>query len=88
LFGLAYLRTRSLALPLGLHFAANVVQGPFLGFGVSGADAPGLLTPTLHAPTWLTGGAFGLEASVPGFVCVVAASATLWLWRPSRAHQT
>lgn len=89
LFGLAYLRTRSLALPLGLHFAANVMQGPILGFGVSGADAPGLLSATLQdAPTWLTGGAFGLEASVPGFVCVVAASATLWLWRPSRAHQT
>jgi membrane protease YdiL (CAAX protease family) len=89
LFGLAYLRTRSLALPLGLHFAANVMQGPILGFGVSGADAPGLLSATLQdAPTWLTGGSFGLEASVPGFVCVVAASATLWLWRPSRAHQT
>lgn len=81
-FGLAYLRTRSLALPLGLHFAANVVQGPLLGFGVSGNDAPGLLTPALRdSPSWLTGGAFGLEASVPGFVCVVAAAALLLRWR-------
>jgi membrane protease YdiL (CAAX protease family) len=82
MFGLAYLRTRSLALPIGLHFAANAMLGPVLGFGVSGNDAAGLLTPTLHAPDWITGGAFGLEASVPGFVCVVAMTALLWRWRP------
>ena len=87
LFGLAYLRTRSLALPLGLHFAANAMQGPVLGFGVSGNDAAGLLTPTFHnAPTWLSGGAFGLEASVPGFICVIAATALLWRWAP-RQHR-
>lgn len=83
MFGLAYLRTRSLALPLGLHFAANAMQGPILGFGVSGNDAPGLLSATLSdAPAWLTGGAFGLEASVPGCICVVGMTALLWLWRP------
>lgn len=83
LFGLAYLRTRSLALPIGLHFAANAMQGPVLGFGVSGDDAPGLLIPAIQdAPAWLTGGAFGLEASAPGFVCVVALTVALWRWRP------
>lgn len=86
LFGLAYLRTRSLALPIGLHFAANAMQGPVLGFGVSGNDAAGLLTPTFHnAPAWLSGGAFGLEASVPGFVCVVVMTMLLWPWRPKTA---
>jgi hypothetical protein len=86
MFGLAYLRTRSLALPLGLHFAANAMQGPVLGFGVSGGDAPGLLITTMRdAPAWLTGGAFGLEASVPGFVCVVSATVLLWMWRPKQA---
>lgn len=83
LFGLAYLRTRSLALPLGLHFAANAMQGPVFGFGVSGSAAPGLLMPTMQdAPAWLTGGAFGLEASAPGFICVVALTMALWFWRP------
>ena len=72
LFGLAYVRTQSLAMPLGLHFAANVVQGPILGFGVSGDEQPGLLAPTFDsASDWLTGGAFGLEASVPGIMCVL-----------------
>jgi uncharacterized protein len=79
MFGFAFIKTRSLAMPIGIHFAANFVQGGVLGFGVSGNDEQGLLTPTLNGPDWLTGGAFGLEASVPGLVCVIAI--TLWLWR-------
>lgn len=74
LFGLAFVRTQSLALPIGLHFMANVTQGLSLGFGVSGTSEPGLLRPVL-APgvDWLTGGAFGLEASLPGLVAVLLA---------------
>ncbi|MFH1574414.1 MAG: type II CAAX endopeptidase family protein [Acidobacteriota bacterium] len=73
LFGLAYVRTRSLALPIGLHFMANVTQGIVLGFGVSGAAEPSVLSPVLVAGMdWLTGGAFGLEASLPGLIAVLA----------------
>jgi uncharacterized protein len=73
LFGVAFVRTRSLALPLGLHWMANWVQGSVLGFGVSGAEQAALLKPVFgEAPTWLTGGQFGLEASVPGLICVIA----------------
>ncbi|MBU3969649.1 MAG: CPBP family intramembrane metalloprotease [Alphaproteobacteria bacterium] len=71
LFGMAFVRTRSLALPIGLHFMANVVQGVVLGFGVSGEAEPSLLAPQfLSASEWLTGGAFGLEASLPGLITV------------------
>ena len=87
LFGLACLRTRRLAMPLGLHFMANWVQGSLFGFGVSGTAPAGLLAPTFapDAPLWLTGGSFGLEASVPGLLCVVVAIVLLWLWRPAPA---
>lgn len=72
LFGLAFIQTKSLAMPLGLHFMANLVQGGVLGFGVSGAEQSGLLIPIFgKAPVWFTGGQFGLEASVPGLICVV-----------------
>lgn len=72
LFGLAYLRTRSLAMPLGLHWMANWMQGGVLGFGVSGTESTGLWKPVFgDAPVWLTGGQFGLEASLPGLICVV-----------------
>lgn len=72
LFGLAFIRTKSLAMPLGLHWMANWVQGGILGFGVSGSEQSGLLIPVFgDAPVWLSGGQFGLEASLPGLICVV-----------------
>lgn len=83
LFGLAYIRTRSLALPLGLHFGANVMQGPVLGFGVSGDQEASLVVPAFQrAPDWLTGGPFGLEASVPGFLCLIVVTLVMWRLRP------
>lgn len=71
LFGLAFIQTKSLAMPLGLHFMANFMQGGVLGFGVSGSEQSGLLIPIFReAPIWLTGGQFGLEASLPGLLSV------------------
>lgn len=85
MFGAAYLRTRGLALPIGLHLAANFVQGGVLGFGVSGGDEPGLLRADLQGPSWLTGGAFGLEASAPGLIAVMILTAVLMFWRAKPA---
>jgi membrane protease YdiL (CAAX protease family) len=79
MFGLAYLRTKSLALPLGIHFMANWTQGAFLGFGVSGEISSGVFQPLFNnAPDWLTGGHFGLEASLPGLVSVSLLSFLLY----------
>lgn len=81
LFGAMYLRTRSLALPLSSHFALNFVQGPLLGFGVSGHAAGGLLVPHMDdAVPWWTGGAFGLEASLPGTLVIFMALITVVFW--------
>ncbi|KIC90501.1 CPBP family intramembrane glutamic endopeptidase [Flavihumibacter sp. ZG627] len=83
LFGLAFIKTRSLALPIGIHFMANWVQGILLGFGVSGNQHPGILKPDLNdLPVWLTGGNFGMEASVPGLVSVIITIVFLYKWRP------
>lgn len=73
LFGLAFIQTKSLAMPIGLHWMANWMQGGILGFGVSGTKQSGLLIPIFKgAPAWLTGGQFGLEASLPGIIiCAV-----------------
>ena len=74
LFGLAYVQTRSLALPIGVHFMANVTQGMILGFGVSGSTEPSVFAPRfLVDQAWLTGGVFGLEASLPGLAVVILA---------------
>lgn len=85
LFGTAYLRTRSLAMPLGIHFAANFTQGTILGFGVSGTHEASLLLPArVKGPEWLTGGTFGLEASIPGLVVVAGVWILAQWWWPLR----
>jgi uncharacterized protein len=79
LFGLAYLRTNNLAMPLGIHFMANYTQGIILGFGVSGQKEPSLFKPIFLTDTaWLTGGEFGLEASAPGLICVTLTCGLLY----------
>jgi membrane protease YdiL (CAAX protease family) len=82
LLGLAYLRTGSLALPIGIHFGWNWIQGSLLGFDVSGLQQAGWLLPQLlDKPQWLSGGAFGPEASVFAVVVDVIAVLLLWRWK-------
>lgn len=65
LLGAAYVITRSLWMPIGIHMAWNFTQGWIFSIPVSGGAVPrGLLETRIHGPEWLTGGAFGLEASV------------------------
>ena len=83
MFGLAFIRTKSLAMPIGIHFMANWVQGVVLGFGVSGNGQESFLKPLFSgAPDWLTGGAFGLEASLPGLISVIITIIFLYSWKP------
>jgi len=86
LLGFCYLRTRSLALPIGLHLGWNWTQGSLLGFGVSGTtEFKGAWTPIFHGrPEWLTGGAFGLEASLPCALLCGTAILGLWRWKGSK----
>ena len=82
LLGLAYLRTGSLALPIGIHFGWNWIQGSWLGFDVSGLQQTGWLLPQLlDKPQWLSGGTFGPEASVFAVVVDVVAVLLLWRWK-------
>jgi membrane protease YdiL (CAAX protease family) len=86
LLGFCYLRTGSLALPIGLHVGWNWTQGSLLGFGVSGTtEFKGAWTPVFHGrPEWLTGGTFGLEASLPCALLCGAAILGLWRWKGSK----
>jgi membrane protease YdiL (CAAX protease family) len=69
---IAYLRTRSLWLPWGFHFAWNASMGLFFGLPVSGLR---LFNVVIHAtpagPRLLTGGTYGPEASIPGAAAVL-----------------
>lgn len=65
LIGAVYMATRSLWVAMGLHTAWNFLQGALFGVAVSGNGTPNsLFTPLIQGNPWLTGGAFGIEASV------------------------
>ena len=84
MLGLAWLRTGSLALPIGLHLGWNWMQGNVLGFGVSGFDYAGWFKPTfLDRPQWVTGGEFGPESSVFSVLVDVVVILLLWRWKGS-----
>jgi len=69
----AYMFTRRLWICIGLHFAWNFTEAGIFGTDVSGRHIGGLLQSTLTGPAWLTGGAFGPEASVVAILlCLVA----------------
>ena len=86
LLGLAYLRTRSLALPIGLHLGWNWAQGYLLGFGVSGYNHVGWWQPFFQGKAeWLTGGVFGPESSIFSPLVSLIMIVVLWRWKGSVA---
>jgi membrane protease YdiL (CAAX protease family) len=64
LLALLYAVTRSLWACIGLHAAWNIMQGTVYGIPVSGGKVDGWLVSQRTGPDWLSGGAFGAEASV------------------------
>jgi uncharacterized protein len=87
MFGIAYIKTASLAMPLGLHFMANFMQGTVFGFGVSGDKDPSLLKPVFdNVPIWLSGGNFGIEASILGLCFVIMITIYLHFWNPTKSN--
>lgn len=63
-FAAAYMLTRRLWLCIGIHVAWNYTLGTVFSVAVSGRESSGWVQGSLHGPRWLTGGAYGLEASV------------------------
>jgi uncharacterized protein len=65
LTGAAYVLTRSVWLPIGIHFAWNFAEAGIFGVPTSGTTPTTTLWhTTLSGPELLTGGAFGPEASL------------------------
>ncbi len=85
--GIAYLRTRALWLPWGIHFGWNAMLGMGFGLPVSGTlQFRTVIAGTATGPTWLTGGGYGIEASATGAVVILLGLAgVLALTPPSPA---
>ena len=77
---IAYLRTRLLWFPIGIHFAWNYVQGFCLGLPVSGIQVPdSLLRADVSGNTLLTGGSYGPEGSLLATAVIALAAGYLSL---------
>ena len=63
-FAAAYMLTRRLWLCIGIHAAWNYTMGSIFSVAVSGHESKGLLVGQLTGPDWITGGSYGLEASI------------------------
>jgi len=77
MLGAAYMLTRSLWLPMGLHAAWNFTQGEIYDIPVSGTQVHGIVRAELTGDPLLTGAGFGLEASL--IAIVIATIFGLWL---------
>jgi membrane protease YdiL (CAAX protease family) len=77
---LAYLRTRSLWFPIGLHFGWNWVMGAVFGVPVSGLLIPRepLLRASIGGPLWWTGGDYGSEGGAAATLVYIVACFLLW----------
>ena len=65
LLGSSYIYTRNLCFPIALHWFWNWIQGPVLGYEVSGNKfGESMFTLHLHEANLMNGGAFGFEGSM------------------------
>lgn len=81
LLGASYLYTRNLCFPLSLHFFWNWIQGPILGYQVSGNNFMSTML-KLHMPeeNVLNGGAFGFEGSLICTVLMIVCTILIVWW--------
>ncbi len=83
LLSVAFLKTRTLWLPIGIHWGWNFSQGFIFSVPVSGVTfPPDMFSSVSLGPSWLTGGTFGPEGGI--LALIVTLSASLILWRTER----
>jgi len=85
--GAAYLLTRNLWFPIGIHWAWDYFEGPIYGCPDSGNHDPHtLLHAVFSGPSFVTGGPFGPEGGVV-FLAVGTLTGVLLLWAAVRRGQ-
>jgi len=81
----AYLRTRALWLPWGLHFGWNLTLGLVFGLPVSGITQFAVVVRgAATGPGWLTGGQYGIEGGAAGTLGILTGLSFVALGLKSR----
>ncbi len=77
LLAVAFMLTRRIWFAFGLHFGWNFLQASVFGITTSGHTFAGLISPEITGPNWLTGGTFGIEASLITLIIGIIAALIL-----------
>jgi membrane protease YdiL (CAAX protease family) len=85
-FAYAYVRTRRLWLPIGMHLGWNFFEGVVFGFPVSGLDIYPLMRIRVQGPELWTGGVFGPEAGLIVIPALIVGAFLVYLY--SRGRKT
>jgi membrane protease YdiL (CAAX protease family) len=89
-FGIAYLKTRDLWFPFGIHFMWNWMQGSIFGIEVSGltniSPYP-LFREVDNGPGWITGADYGIEAGIATTSAILISIALIYVLPFPRASE-
>lgn len=88
MLGAAYMYTQNLWFPIALHLAWNWIQGPVLGFEVSGTNTfPTMLSLQFSRENIINGGAFGFEGSIICTILMIVSTFAIILWGETKARK-
>ena len=88
LLAVAYLRSRSLWLPWGIHFGWNAMLAVGLGLPLSGLTLFAALWHTrVRGPEWMTGGDYGIEGGALTTGAIALAMPAVW-WMAGRIKRS
>lgn len=90
MFGLGFILTGRLGLPIGLHITWNLFMGNVFGFPVSGNDftTASVFSIRQLGPAMWTGGPFGPEAGLIGILAILFTSWAIVYWVRRRYGRT
>jgi membrane protease YdiL (CAAX protease family) len=83
LLAAAYMLTRTLWFPIGIHWSWNLFEGPVFSTPVSGNPSAGILRSVTRGPEVWTGGSFGPEGGLVAVIIGTTVGALL-LWAAVR----
>ncbi|NPD47359.1 CPBP family intramembrane glutamic endopeptidase [Lentimicrobium sp. S6] len=75
-----FILTRRIWMGWAVHFSWNFFQAGVFGMNNSGMDQGGFISPIITGPHWLTGGAFGIEASWLGLIVNIVVGISLLIY--------
>jgi membrane protease YdiL (CAAX protease family) len=80
ILGATYIFTKNLWFPISLHLFWNFLQGPVLGYNVSGQTTESFLSVTQKGNELFTGGEFGFEGSIVCSILIVLFSMGIFVY--------